>query len=141
MAGWAIVGFVVGVADALNFGGAPRAGLFVAAVNGHAFAEGGDFFREFVGGFSAQPIGPLREAGTDGFEEALDFGHAEFLGERERRKFGFPENFVGVGVADAAEEARVGEGALERMVGGEKPGGELFGSSVENFEAAGIERP
>ncbi len=139
LAGGAVVGFVAGVADALDFGAAARAGLFVAAVDGHAFAEGGDFFGEFAGGLGAEAIGPLREAGADGFVEALDFGDGEFLGQRERREFGFPENFVGVGVADAAEEARIGEGALESVVGGEKSGGELLGSGVEDFEAAGIE--
>ena len=49
----AIIGFVGGVADALDFGAATRTGLFVTAVDGHAFAEGGDFFGEFACGFGA----------------------------------------------------------------------------------------
>jgi len=140
LAGGTVVGFVAGVADALDFSTAARAGLFEAAVDGHAFAKGGDFFGEFAGGFGAEAVGPAGEAGADGFVEALDFGDGEFLSERERRKLGFPENFVGIGIADAAEEARVGEGALECMVGGEKSGCELLGSSAEDFEAAGVER-
>ena len=104
----AIVGFVAGVADALDFGAAARAGLFVAAVYGHSLAEGGDFFGELAGGLRSQAISPAREAGADGFEEAHDFRERELLGERERGEFGFPKDFVGVGVADAAEDVGVG---------------------------------
>jgi hypothetical protein len=136
----AVIRFVGGVTDALDFCGAARAGLFVAAMNGHAFAEGGDFFGEFAGGFGAEAISPVRETRADGFEEALDFRDGKFLRERERREFGFPENFIGVGVADTAEEARIGEGALESVIGGEEDGGELLGSGSEDFEATGIER-
>ena len=140
LAGRAIVGFVAGVADALDFAAAARARLFIAAVDSHAFAEGGDIFRELAGGFGAETVGPVDEAGADGFVEALDFEDGEFLREGERRKLGFPENFVGVGVADAAEEARVGEGAFESVVGGEECGGELLWRGVEDFQAAWIER-
>jgi hypothetical protein len=140
LASGAVVGFVGGVTDALDFGVAARTGKFVAAVDGHAVAEGGNFFGEFAGGFGAEASGPACEAGADGFVQALDFGNGELLRERERRKLGFEENFVGISVAYAAEEARVGEGALESVVGGEKRGGKLLGSGVKDFEAAGIER-
>src|SRR5580765_2466766 len=136
----AVVGFVGGVADALDFGVAARAGKFVAAVDSHAFAEGGNFFGKLAGGFGAEAVRPAGEAEADGFIEALDFRDREFLRERERRKLGFEENFVGISVADAAEQARVREGALESVVGGEKRGGKLLGSGVKDFEAAGIER-
>jgi hypothetical protein len=96
-------------------------------VHSHAFAEGGDPFGEFPGGFGAQVIGPAGEARADGLVEALDFGDRELLREGERRELSFPEDFVGVSVADAAEKARVGQGAFESVVGGEKCGGELFG--------------
>lgn len=135
-----VVGFVAGVTDALDFAAATRARFFITAVDGHVFTERGNFFGEFSSGFGAKVIGPVRERGTDGFVEALDFGNGELLGERERRELSFPEDFVGIGVADATEEARVGEGALESVVGGEKDGGELLEIGVEDFEAAGIER-
>ena len=139
LADGAIVGFVAGVADALDFGAAARAGLFVAAVYGHSLAEGGDFFGELAGGLRSQAISPAREAGADGFEQAHDFRERELLGERERREFGFPKDFVGVGVADTAEDVGVGEGAFESVIGGEKCGGELLGSGAEDFKAARIE--
>ena len=134
-----IVGFVAGVADALDFCAAARAGLFVTAVDGHSFAEGCDSFGEFAGGLRAQAINPAREAGADGFEEALDLCDRELLREGKRREFGFPKDFVGVGVADAAEDVGVGEGAFESVIGGEKCGGELLGSGAEDFKAARIE--
>ena len=46
LAGGAVVGFVVGVADALDGCGAAGAGEIEAAVHGHVGAEGGDFFGE-----------------------------------------------------------------------------------------------
>ncbi len=135
----AIVGFVGGVANALDRGVAARAGLFVPAVNGHAFAESGDFFGEFAAGLGAQAIGPLGKRGASGFEEALDFRDRELLREREGRKAGFEENLIRVGIADAAEQTRIGEGALESMVGGEKRGGKARQIGIENFEPTGIE--
>src|SRR5260370_11388528 len=88
LAGGAIVGFVGGVTDALDFGVAARTRLFVAAVNGHAFAKGGHVFGEFIAGFRAPALGPASERGAGGFEEALDFRHGELPGEREGRKPG-----------------------------------------------------
>ena len=79
LAGGAVVGFVVGVTDALDGIATARAGKFVAAVDGHAFAEGGNFFRKFAGGFGAQASGPVGETLADGFEETRDFGGRKFL--------------------------------------------------------------
>src|SRR6266849_1286524 len=116
----AIVGFVGGVTDALDFCVAARAGLFVAAVHGHAFAKGGDVLGEFAGGFGTQALGPAGERSASGGEEALDFRRGELLRERERGKFRFEQNLVGIGIADAAEEARIGKSTLESVVRGEK---------------------
>src|SRR6266705_4693563 len=139
LAGGAIVGLVGGVTDALDFGAATRTRLLVAAVDGHAFAKGGHVFGEFIACFRAEALGPANERGTGGFEEALDFRHGELLGEREGRKPGFEQNFVGIGIADAAEEARVGEGALQSVVRGEKNRGKARRIGIEHFDAAGIE--
>ena len=53
---------------------------------------------------------------------------------------GLPENFVGIGVADAGEEAGVSEGAFESVIGSREAGGELFEVGFKDFEAAGVER-
>src|ERR1700676_4364366 len=84
-------------------------------------------------------IGPVREAGADGFEETLDFVDGELLRERQRREFGFERNFGREGVAGAAEKGRIGEGAVESVVCGEKLGGETLESGVEDFQAAWVE--
>ena len=80
LAGGAVIGFVVGVTDALDGSAATRAGEFVAAVDGHAWTERGDFLGERAGGFGAEASGPFGKAAADGFVEAGDFGGGEFLG-------------------------------------------------------------
>ena len=67
----AVVGFVVGVADALDGLAAGGAGLAEAAVDGHVFAEGGDFFGEGFGGFGVEAVDPELERVAGGGEEAL----------------------------------------------------------------------
>jgi hypothetical protein len=135
----AIVSFIGGVTNALDFRATARTGLFVAAVDGHAFAKRSHVFRELPTRFGTQPIGPVRERGADGGEEALDFRNRELLSLREGREFRFKQNLIGVGVADATEEARVGEGPLESMVCREKDGGEAREIRVEYFEPTRIE--
>ena len=49
------------------------------------------------------------------------------------------EDLVGVGVADAGEDARVGEGSLEGAVFGGQCGAEFFEIGGEDVDAAGID--
>ena len=58
---------------------------------------------------------------------------------REGRELGGVEDLVGVGVADAGEDAGVGEGALEGAVLGGEGLLEGFGGEGEDVEAAGVE--
>ena len=51
------------------------------------------------------------------------------------------QNFVGVCVADAAEQAWIGKGALQRMIGGLQNVGEFREAGVEDIDTAGVERP
>jgi hypothetical protein len=69
----AIVGFVVGVANALDFLSAGWAGLSVAAVNGHFLSKRGDFFGEGGFGLRAQAFDPERESVARGGEERFPF--------------------------------------------------------------------
>ena len=48
--------------------------------------------------------------------EAQQLGIAGAAGQHDRREPGGMEYFVGVGVADSAEQSRVGECALERVI-------------------------
>lgn len=118
MAAGAVVAFVGGVADALDGGCADGAGFAEAAVDGHVVAKRRDAFGETVGSFGTKTEDPIVEDGEYGRVEAIDFGVGELLCEVEGREAGVVEDFVGVGVADAAEELGIGEGALEGVVGG-----------------------
>jgi len=130
----AVVGFVVGVADSLDGCAAGWAGLSEAAVHGHVFAEGGDFFGEGCGGFGVEAGYPKTKRVASGGEEALPLVFGEFVGLQDGGEMGRVEDLVGVSVADAGEDARVGEGSLEGAVfGGE---GSAEGCEVGNEDAA-----
>src|ERR1700692_898601 len=58
----AVIGFVCGKTDALNFCLAPREWLLIAAMHRHLRAKRRDFFREFLARLSTQAVGPLDEA-------------------------------------------------------------------------------
>ncbi len=57
--------------------------------------------------------------------EALPLVFGEFVGLEDRRELGGVEDLVGVGVADAGEDAWVGEGSLEGAVFGGECGAEV----------------
>lgn len=54
----AIVCFVCGVTDALDFGSTSRTGLLVFPVNSHLGSEGGHFFGELAAGLLAENFRP-----------------------------------------------------------------------------------
>ena len=116
LAGGAVVGFVVGIADALDGRAAARAGLAEAAVDGHLGAERGDpsgnFFLASATRRSIQEVKRERVA----VEKALPLVRLELVRERDGRELRGVKDLVGVGVAHAADEARIGEGALEGAV-------------------------
>ena len=139
LAAGAVVGLVVGVANALDGIAAARAGLAELTVNGKLGAEGGYFFGEFISGFGLQPAYPLSQRGARGGEEALPFFGLELVGLGDGRELGRVQNLVGVGVAYAADEARIGEGALERAVLERECGAEFVQIRGKDFDAAGID--
>ncbi len=117
----AVVGLVVGVTDALDLFAASWAGLAEASVNGHVFAEGGDFFGEACVCFGVQAVDPELKGFASGCVESLPFFRFELVGLRDGRELRCVKDLVGVGVADAAEDAGIGEGSLEGAVfGGER---------------------
>jgi hypothetical protein len=140
LAAGAVVGFVVRVADTENLFAAARARLAVATVNGHPLAECGDFFGEGGGGAGVEAIDPEAEGLLGGGEEAQPVIGAEFLREGGGGELGGVEDLVGVGVADAAEQALVGESALEGAVLAGERGAEGVEIGGEGIEATGIER-
>ena len=107
-------------------------------MNGHVFAEGGDLFGEGVGGFGVEAADPEIKRVAGGGEEALPLLGGEFVGEEDWGELGGVENLVGVGVADAREDARVGEGPLEGAVFQGESRAEGFEVRGEDLDSAWI---
>ena len=139
LAAGAVVGFVVGVANALDFFSTGHAGLSIAAVNGHLFSKCGDFFGEGGFGFGAEAFDPEGESVARGGEKRFPFIRFQLVCEGDGRKFCCVQNFVGVGVADSAEQARIGEGSLERTVFGGKCVAKRVEIAGEDFDSAGVD--
>ena len=72
--------------------------------------------------------------------KARDFCVAQATRQLHGRQPRGVQDFIRVGVADAAENVRVGQGALERVVLAREPLGERRQCRVEHFEPTGIER-
>ena len=64
----------------------------------------------------AQPGDPVGKRRAGRLVQARDLFRRELVGHGERRQARAVQDLVGIGVADAAEQARVGERALERVV-------------------------
>ncbi len=116
LAGGAVVGLVVGVADALDRRGAAWAWEIEAAVNGHIRTEGGDLLGETLLGFLVEAIDPGPERVSRGFVELLHLRVGELARLREWGELCGVEDLVGVSVADSGEDAGIGEGALEGVI-------------------------
>src|ERR1019366_8483108 len=107
-----IVGFVAGVTDALDPAAAAGTGMTVLSMGGHLRAERRHLFRELSLRLGAQPVHP--------FGEDLASGRVQprrlVMGQPERHsdgtEAGAMQDLVGVGVADTAEKAWIGEGAF-----------------------------
>ena len=138
LAGGAVVGFVVGIADALDRGAADGARLLEAAVDGHFGAEGGYFFGKAGFGFGVEAVDPELHDLARGGEESIPLCWHKFLSQGDGREPGGMQDFVGVGVADAADDARVGEGALEGAVFLGECVAEGCHLRLKNVDAAGV---
>ena len=72
--------------------------------------------------------------------QARDLLGGQLRAHRERREPRAVQDLVRIGVADAAEQARVGQRALERVVLARERRRELLRDRIEHLEAAGIVR-
>ncbi|SPE25976.1 hypothetical protein SBA2_270086 [Acidobacteriia bacterium SbA2] len=139
LAARAVVGLVVGVANAQHFGAAARARLAVPPVHGHGGAKCRHSFRETAAGFLSQSLGPIPERLPGGFVEARDLLAGQPAGECGGRELGNVQYLIGIRVADAAHEMRIGERALERVVLGREARRELFEAGLKHLEPARVE--
>src|SRR5712664_2530672 len=126
LAARAVVGLVVRVDDTLDRRAAHRAGFAKSSVHRHDLAKGGDFLRKIRARLLAQPLGPSGERCPRRIAESLHLGPGKRLNLRERGELRPVQDLVRIGVADSAEQARVGEGALQRVVLSLQPRGKLL---------------
>src|SRR6266545_3475913 len=139
LADGAVIRFILGVDDPLDRRAAVRAGLAVAAVHRHSLAEGGDLLRERLAGLHDEVRTPLLERFARRMVELLDLSFRHLLREPGRGETCAVEDFVGVGVANAGEEARIGQSSLDGVVLARQGLAEERQIRVEGLESSPIE--
>ena len=106
----------------------------------HGGVERRDPLREPLAGLAAQPLGPAAEDRAGGRVQTLDRAVVQLARQRERGQPRRVQDLVGVGVADAREEPRIGQAALQRVVLARERGAERRQVGPEHVEAAAIVR-
>ncbi len=139
LAARAVVRLVVGVDDALHRRTAIGARQAEAAMHRHRRVKGGDLLRP-VAGLAREARRPLGECRLRRLEKALDRRSVDRTRQRQRRQARAMQDLVGISVADAAEEARIGERALDGVVLGDEAGREGLAGRRHDVDAAGVER-
>src|SRR5439155_12065864 len=134
----AIVGLVFRVRDPLYRSAAIGAGLAVTAVDRHARAEGGHALRKAIARLAPQPFRPIGERFLRGREEPLELFGVELAGELHGGEPGAVQDLVRVCIADAAEEARIGERPLKRVALADERRAKVLDVRLEHLEAAGV---
>src|SRR5882724_462031 len=136
----AIVGLVVRVPDTLDGGAAVGAGLAVAAVDGHPRPEG----RHALGELAARSLPQAHDPVVERSARRLVEPRVLTVAERPRLPHGREpramQDLVRVRVADAREDVRVGQRALERVVLAGDRAAELLRVTGEGIDPARVER-
>src|SRR5580658_10498274 len=137
----AIIGLIVGVADALYLVAAARARLPKAPVHRHLRPERRNPFGEFFPGLGCEPRHPGCECFARRAIKSLPLLRLQLMRLRNRRKPGRVQNLVRVRVANAAHDARIGERALEGTVLQAEGGAETVESALrrKHLEAPWVE--
>src|SRR6185437_3326093 len=138
LAARAVVRLVLGVPDALHRTCANGTRQPEAAVNRHVVAEGRYLLGELSARERPQTLRPEPKLLARGRVQALDLRIIEPARQHDRRQPRGMQNLIGVGVADPAEQSRVGERAFERMVLAPQPLRELRETRFEDLDAARV---
>src|SRR5688572_11104090 len=112
--------------------------MAVTPVHGHALAEGGYFLRELLSRLITQKRDPLPQRRAGGVVQPADLLVRQGRGLLERRQTGGMQNLVRIRVAYAAEQMRIGQRALQRMIPLPKGRGKLFERRFQYFESTRI---
>ena len=134
----AVVALVGRVTDPLNASAALGARLPVPPVHRHARTKRGDLLGEIVPGLLAEPAAPVLKHLAHRGMERFDLRLVEMARLLHRRQPGAMEDLVGIGVTDAAEQTRVGERTLQRVVLAPQHTPEIVQTAVQHLDAAGI---
>src|SRR5688572_16225403 len=134
-----VVGLVVSIADSLDWRAAVRAGLLVAAVDGHSLAKGRDLLRKLLSLLASQPRNPILQRPSSGMIQTTHLFVGELPGARQRREPGPVQDFIRIRIADSAEETRVGQRTLEGMAFRAQPLGEAVFVRFQYLEPASLE--
>src|SRR5258708_34726877 len=133
-----IIRFVVGVANPLNLFSTSGAGLAIASVNGHVLAKRSDVFGKATFCLSAQAVYPEPNCVARGSEQPFPLARAQLVRERDRRQLRGMQDLVRIGVADAADDAWIGKGHLERTILCSKGGAKRAEIARENIDSSGV---
>ena len=107
----------------------------------HAFAESADFFRKAVAGRIPKPLDPVPQREPHGVEQAFDFLGRQFLRKSHRRELRPVQDFIRIGVANPAEQARVCKGALHGVIFRCELGRERGEVRFKHLDAARVQGP
>jgi hypothetical protein len=107
-------------------------------VHGHGRPERRDAFGKLLARLLAQPGDPLAQYRPRGLVEPSHLVVGERLTQLHRGQARAVQDLVGVRVANPAEDARVGQHALEGVVLGREGGPERRRVRVEHLEPAGV---
>lgn len=138
LTGRAVVGLVSGIDDSLDRRAAHGTGLAMAPVHGHLVVERSDPFGELLSRLAPQPVGPVDQGSPDGLVEPHDLFSAQGIRQLERRQSRAVQDLVRVGVADAAENAWVGQRALQRVPLAPQGRVETVEIRLEDLQATGV---
>ena len=78
----------------------------------HAIAKRGHLLRKLFARLRDQLVSPLREHANGVRVKMLDLLGGELAGQQHRRQLGRVQDLVGVGIADAAQQVRIGKARL-----------------------------
>src|SRR5712692_1575391 len=134
-----VVGFVGRVTDALDLFLAARTRFLVSPMHRHFRTKRRDFLGKLVAGQLPQAVGPLDEAVANRRIETRDLFGFQLLRQQKWRKSRFEKNFVGVSMADSAEQTRISQCSFQRVVRRRENGREARQIRFQHFNAARIE--
>lgn len=131
----------VRVTDALDFFAADRARPAKFAVHGHLPTERRHVLWKTTASFSPQNFNPMSQGSLCGVKQSPDGLGRKLLRQRHGREPGAVQDFVRIRIANAAEQVRIGQGALERVISQRERRAEFLQRAVEDIQTSRFVNP